>query len=749
MTPEDRAALLDPLRLLVDLARARYFFAPPAMMKNPEGELVHNPDGGSGLKGGNPLGYHLPNEWQQTPERPSSDLDLWDGESAICLLGGFGVDILDHDPRNGSDTTAETLSGHYPEVYAEVSSPSRGQHFYVAPLGLHKASHGGIDILGKSQFAFAPGTVRRSKAEGDAGALRPYAWTQPPTEEGLARIGADKTSGDYFRTFFKTEPKAKPAPKATASDLPTFKSFPKRDRREIKRLVNEVIIPGEVARLTAMQDKKITDYGANKAAYTGEAWRNGVRESARTFVRAARAPWNQLTLDQARTAYMEAAPTDPKWTTADNEAHWVETVEWAEANNAVRDVPDLPSRFDPGKGKPTLDEEGTALDALAPDFVTDPEHELTLRVSKKAWPDDAEGNEHPQFAIVRNQVAQQIGRDVARFIKEGATPSIKSTIVLRSQFRARLPEREAVVEGFVYRGETTILYGPSDFGKSLVALDAAMSVATERPLGPMGCDIQHGAILYLYTEGSSTILERVEAWEHKFNDGQMAADDRLYIYHEPVVLTNRKQVAELVEFVHDNNIILVIFDTLSRLSNGVNENNSWEMEPVMAAGRKILAGNNAGGLVVHHPAKTGDDPRGTVAIRNNSDSVFVVSEEGAPQYAIKSTKNKAGKHGTLGRYRIEEEFGSVVIVTVPYGTEAPQATTALSSADRAFNILYQEFGPGGADKGSWVKQLLVSDFAPATAYAAIKSLAEKGRVTLDPVTNRYTLPKGTTNVNPI
>lgn len=122
-------------------------------------------------------GYWLPKRWQAT--EPSMDvLRAWRPGDALCLVTGVVVDVLDVDPQNGGDESWAVLKvrGLMPKVHGEVTTPSGGRHYYIAPLGV--ASWNGVlglpgldlksgcaDGSGRG-FVFIPPTVKLSKVSG-------------------------------------------------------------------------------------------------------------------------------------------------------------------------------------------------------------------------------------------------------------------------------------------------------------------------------------------------------------------------------------------------------------------------------------------------------------------------------------------------------------------------------------------------------------------------------------------------------
>lgn len=155
-------------------------------------------------------GYHTPKEWQHTIPDPSV-VDRWTPGMAIAAVTGIIYDVLDVDPRNGGSIDA--LDGAMPNVYATVSTPSGGLHYWIKSLGVPKGIvHKGIDYQGGSimpntsgshgrGFVFLPPTTRASKVSGDVHA---YAWDQEPPAAATQGWISDE-SGDALRALLQVK----------------------------------------------------------------------------------------------------------------------------------------------------------------------------------------------------------------------------------------------------------------------------------------------------------------------------------------------------------------------------------------------------------------------------------------------------------------------------------------------------------------------------------------------------------------
>ncbi|MCA1784047.1 MAG: hypothetical protein ABR616_18010 [Dermatophilaceae bacterium] len=134
----------------------------------------------------NKLGFKLPEGWEKTEPDPRV-VEKWKPGMAICAVMGHVVDCIDVDPRNGGTLAAleEALGGELPTVYGVQDTPSGGQHYLVASLGVRKLQNvvPGVDLQAGNEegvgrgFIFIAPTMRESKLNGEQNS---YVWQSAP-----------------------------------------------------------------------------------------------------------------------------------------------------------------------------------------------------------------------------------------------------------------------------------------------------------------------------------------------------------------------------------------------------------------------------------------------------------------------------------------------------------------------------------------------------------------------------------------
>lgn len=123
------------------------------------------------------LGFRLPNAWHRTtPVR--ANLLAWRPGDALCAVMGHSLDLIDIDPRNGSDSAQFPVP--LPPIVASAETPSGGRHLFVLSHGVRSRDGilPGVDFKGGDKgeghgFAFIAPTVKPSKVTGE---LAGYRW---------------------------------------------------------------------------------------------------------------------------------------------------------------------------------------------------------------------------------------------------------------------------------------------------------------------------------------------------------------------------------------------------------------------------------------------------------------------------------------------------------------------------------------------------------------------------------------------
>ena len=327
-----------------------------------------------------------------------------------------------------------------------------------------------------------------------------------------------------------------------------------------------------------------------------------------------------------------------------------------------------------------------------------------------------------------------------------------------------------LVKNWLEPGSVSLLYGPSNSGKSLVALDLAMHVAAGHDWHGnkvRGRNGRSGQVLYFCSEGTQGFNNRISAVEiwgpELYTNAKL--DDGFLLYPGAVDLSDRRIVDEIVEQLHEQNFTpeLIIIDTLARNFGHGEENSTTDMVAFINCVDDLVNAFDAHVMIVHHSGKDrSKNARGSSALNAAVSTEIKVTGGRGKSITIEDTKQRDLSGGEKLTFRIEsaslgaDEDGE--IVTAPYivfekdGAANSDATVLKGQPGRALNVLRGlanarngSAGHSGASKPEWVNknewraacdELPLSSgpsaSAPSTAFGrAVENLETANAVKID------------------
>ena len=141
-----------------------------------------------------------------------------------------------------------------------------------------------------------------------------------------------------------------------------------------------------------------------------------------------------------------------------------------------------------------------------------------------------------------------------------------------------------IIKGWLSDDSMSIVYGPSNVGKTFFCQDMAWHVAANEPW--QGNKVRGGPVLYLQTEGGLSWQARIAALRQKYPDHKNV---RLAIRAAPINLFNSEEDINRVKAILDEMakkygpVRMIVVDTISRATQGqLNENDNSEMAQFVA-----------------------------------------------------------------------------------------------------------------------------------------------------------------------
>ncbi|WP_179379767.1 helicase RepA family protein [Jannaschia marina] len=228
-----------------------------------------------------------------------------------------------------------------------------------------------------------------------------------------------------------------------------------------------------------------------------------------------------------------------------------------------------------------------------------------------------------------------------------------------------------MVKGWLTKRGLSMLYGPSNAGKTFVALDIAMHIAAGKPW--RGCKVNGGPVLYIAAEGGAGVKNRLAAFKRERPDMAGAPFTLLPVGLD---LHGQGDAVAVCEIMPDADPALVVVDTLARSMGGGDENTAKDAAAFVKNCDLIREATGAHVLVVHHTGKDEDrGARGSSALRAAVDTEIHVSSEGEiickkqRDMAIADTLHFSLRSVMLGM----DEDGEAVTSAVVEVAEPPKA----------------------------------------------------------------------------
>ena len=282
-------------------------------------------------------------------------------------------------------------------------------------------------------------------------------------------------------------------------------------------------------------------------------------------------------------------------------------------------------------------------------------------------------------------------------LKPRARALLNSVVV--AQEMAPIVNRPYLVKGWLDRAALSVLFGPSNSGKSFLAVDVAHHVAKGLSWG--GRRVNLARVLYVAAEGGGNFANRVAALE----------DPRFWVLPVPLTLTGRDSaavaVAEMMQHLAavGGSFDLIIIDTMARVMGGGDENAAPDIADLIRNLDHIRRATGAHIMLVHHTGKdTGRGARGHSSLRAAIDTEIELSrDEETGQITAEVTKQRDGPTGYKFTYRLHQvvigrdQDGDPVTTCLVEPADPEHAGRAALSeaAQRALGLLDQALAEGG------------------------------------------------------
>ena len=258
---------------------------------------------------------------------------------------------------------------------------------------------------------------------------------------------------------------------------------------------------------------------------------------------------------------------------------------------------------------------------------------------------------------------------------------------------------EFLVDGLIETESLGVVFGDPGSGKSFMAVDLALSVATGTQFHGRG--VRQGPVFLIAGEGHNGLTRRFAAWS--IYKGVSIESAPLFVSNRPAQFLDAESAATVTEAVrelaaHHGKPALIAIDTLARNYGPGDENSTSDMSAFVAAVDNLKAEFSGCAVALVHHTGHADKKRGrgAIALKGALDWEYLV-EKTDKLIRLTSTKMKdaelpAPLAFTLESVTLRDGASSAALRE----TEAPSRTTRLKGKDQvAMTALTEALGKYG------------------------------------------------------
>jgi len=211
-----------------------------------------------------------------------------------------------------------------------------------------------------------------------------------------------------------------------------------------------------------------------------------------------------------------------------------------------------------------------------------------------------------------------------------------------------LPPPKWLIEKLIIEQAVGFIFGPPGSLKTFVALDIAMSIATQRANWWDYNVARHGTVIYILNEGVLSVPHRLKVWEQHRQTA--IANTSFRLIRQSINFMRVEDVGKLlatVQAIIDETgpVVAVFVDTVSRVLPGAKENQQEDMSLFIAACDAVKDRFGATVIGVHHTNYAGGFRGSTVMPAAGAFLIETRREPGAMSGSIYALKVKDGEDG--------------------------------------------------------------------------------------------------------
>lgn len=278
-------------------------------------------------------------------------------------------------------------------------------------------------------------------------------------------------------------------------------------------------------------------------------------------------------------------------------------------------------------------------------------------------------------------------------------PAAPFQFIAVADLKYRAPEY--IIAELIETDTLGLMFGDPGCGKSFLAVDIALSVATGTPFH--GRDTKQGAVFFIAGEGHNGLARRFAAWSQA--RGVSLAGVPLFKSERAAQFLDEecaKGVADAVEGLaaQHGSPALVIIDTLARNFGAGDENNTKDMSEFVVAVDDLKARfPGCSVLIVHHSGHAAKErARGAMALKGALDCEYRVEKDGREMKLVNTKMKDAEPPQDLYFTFKQVDLDGIAKSAVLEATEAPDRPHKLTATQR---LAQETYVTAAAQHGVW------------------------------------------------
>ena len=195
-----------------------------------------------------------------------------------------------------------------------------------------------------------------------------------------------------------------------------------------------------------------------------------------------------------------------------------------------------------------------------------------------------------------------------------------------------------LIKNWLRRGQTSMIYGPSNVGKSFFVIDLVYSITTGEEWN--GYRVKQGKVLYIATEGHSGLGQRLEALKRSRSFPPNYPDDQWLVLAEKIDLYESTNAKQILELLADQSFDFIVIDTLAMALGSGSENDNTTINAFLRNLSELRGLSDAHIMLIHHTGKDRErGARGHSSLQAAVDTeIYLKSEDGL--VCVSTTKQR-------------------------------------------------------------------------------------------------------------